>query len=162
MRPTSISDVVNDVVLTLEGQIKDQAKPMTLVADAPRGLPPAWGDRERITEIIMNLADNAFNYSPAGGRITFHAEYDDARRQILVEVTDSGIGIPPADQPRIFDRFFRGEDALVLGSAGTGLGLPIAKQLAEMHGGRLWLARSAVGRGSTFALALPTSGVQTP
>ncbi|MEP7358462.1 MAG: ATP-binding protein, partial [Anaerolineales bacterium] len=161
MRPTSIGEVINDVVLTLEGQIKDQAKPMTLVADAPRSLPPAWGDRERITEIIMNLAENAFAYSQAGGQITLHAEYDEARRQILVEVTDSGIGIDLVDQPRIFDRFYRGEDALVLGSSGTGLGLPIARQLAEMHGGRLWLAHSEAGHGSTFALSLPTTGAQT-
>ena len=161
MRPISVGDVINDVVATIEGHSKDQAKPMTLVADAPRGLPPAWGDRERVTEIIMNLAENAYTYSEAGGRITLHASHDEARRQIVVEVTDSGIGIPPGDQPRIFDRFYRGEDALVLGSAGTGLGLPIARQLAEMHGGRLWLVRSETGRGSTFALALPTTGAQT-
>ena len=114
-----------------------------------------WADRERVVQIITNLADNAFNYSPAEGVITLKARLHSERAEVVVEVSDSGVGIAPDEQPRLFDRFYRGEDALVLAAAGTGLGLPIARQLAEMHGGRLWLAQSEVGRGSTFALALP-------
>jgi PAS domain S-box-containing protein len=157
MRPTSVADVIRDVVATLEGRIDEQLKPMNLQADVPPGLPPAWGDRERITQIIMNLADNAFNYTDAGGRIVLRASYDEAHSEILVEVSDSGIGIAAEDQPRLFDRFYRGEDALVLAQSGTGLGLAIAKQLAEMHGGRLELAKSEPGQGSTFVLALPVA-----
>ena len=85
------------------------------------------------------------------------ARYDQTKSEIIVEVTDTGIGISPADQDRLFDRFYRGEDALVLAQSGTGLGLAIAKQLAEMHGGRLSLARSELGKGSTFALTLPVA-----
>jgi signal transduction histidine kinase len=116
-----------------------------------------WADRERITQVIMNLGDNAFSYTPAGGTVTLRAQVAqrDERNEMVMEVTDSGMGIAPQDRPRLFDRFYRGEQALVSGTAGTGLGLPIAKQLVEMHGGRIWLARSEVGQGSTFAVALP-------
>jgi signal transduction histidine kinase len=157
MRPTSLVDVIHEVVATLEGRIDDQLKPMTLEADVPPGLPPAWGDRERITQILMNLADNAFNYTDAGGHIVLRASHDASHNQIRIEVTDTGIGIAAEDQARLFDRFYRGEDALVLAQSGTGLGLAIAKQLAEMHGGQLSLARSEPGQGSTFVLTLPVA-----
>jgi len=157
MRATPVADVIRDVLATLEGRIDEQLKPMTLQADLPPDLPPAWGDRERITQIIMNLADNAFNYTDAGGRITLRATYEPAHGEIIVEVSDTGVGIRPEEQPRLFDRFYRGEDALVLAQSGTGLGLAIAKQLAEMHGGRLTLAHSEPGQGSTFVLALPAA-----
>jgi PAS domain S-box-containing protein len=155
MRPTPVGEVIRDVMATLEGRMDKQLKPMNLQADVPPNLPPAWGDRERITQIIMNLADNAFNYTESGGRITLRASFDPTHNEIIVEVSDTGIGIAPEEQPRLFDRFYRGEDALVLAQSGTGLGLAIAKQLAEMHGGRLGLAYSEPGKGSTFALALP-------
>jgi signal transduction histidine kinase len=73
----------------------------------------------------------------------------------VVEVSDTGLGIAPGDQGRLFDRFFRGENALVMATSGTGLGLPIARQLIEMQGGRLWLQATEVGQGSTFAFTLP-------
>ncbi|MCC6191597.1 MAG: GAF domain-containing protein [Anaerolineales bacterium] len=155
LRPIPIADVIDDVLITLRGRIEDDQKPMTLTARAGPGLPPVWADRARITQIIMNLGDNAFNYSHPGGEIVLCARHDPEAREVIVEVTDSGIGVAPEDQPRLFGRFYRGEDALVLANPGTGLGLAIARQLAEMHGGRLWLARSEVGQGSTFALALP-------
>jgi PAS domain S-box-containing protein len=155
MRPVSITEVLNDVVANLRGRIDEEAKPMQIVTRAPADLPAVWGDRERLTQIIMNLADNAFNYSHADSTIVLSAETNHSGEHMIVEVIDSGVGIPLDDQPRLFDRFYRGDDALVLATAGTGLGLAIARQLAEMHGGRLWLARSEMGRGTTFALALP-------
>jgi len=157
LRATSIGDVIQDVLATLQGRIEDDQKPMELIAAAAPGLPSVWADRERITQVIMNLADNAFNYSHAGGRITLKATHHPDEKEVVIEITDTGIGVAPEDQPRLFDRFYRGEDALVLASAGTGLGLAIARQLIEMHGGRLWLAHSAAGHGSTFALALPVA-----
>jgi PAS domain S-box-containing protein len=163
MRPTDVGDVMRDVVATLEGRIRDEGKPMSVQADLPSGLPAVWADRERLTQVLMNLADNAFNYTPGGGTIRLEAEHVSERREVVVRVTDSGIGIAPDEQPRVFDRFYRGEDALVLASSGTGLGLAIARQLSEMHGGRLWLDRSDVGRGSTFACAIPVApSDQTP
>lgn len=155
LRPIQIGEVITIALDTLRGRIDEENKPMELVADAPPDLPPVHADRERLTQIIMNLADNAFNYSKAGGVITLRARVDPAQKEMVIEVSDSGIGVAPEDQDRLFDRFYRGEDELVLATAGTGLGLPIARQLAEMHGGRLWLAHSAPGQGSTFALSLP-------
>jgi PAS domain S-box-containing protein len=155
LRPIQTGEVITMVLDTLRGRIDEENKPMTLEADVPADLPPVEADRERLTQILMNLADNAFNYSQAGGAITLRARVDPAHSEMLIEVSDSGIGIAPEDQGRLFDRFYRGEDELVLATAGTGLGLPIAQQLAEMHGGRLWLAHSELGQGSTFALTLP-------
>jgi signal transduction histidine kinase len=138
--------------------MEDTQKPMDLSAEAEPGLPAVWADRERVTQVLMNLADNAFNYSHAGGRIALRAAHNPAANEVIIEVADTGVGVALEDQPRLFDRFYRGEDALVLATAGTGLGLAIARQLIEMHGGRLWLAHSEPGKGSTFALALPVAG----
>jgi signal transduction histidine kinase len=155
LRPTAIPEVLAEVVDNLNGRADEEGKPMKVVVVVEPDLPPVWGDRERITQIIMNLTDNAFNYSHAGSTITVNAQTNQSGEHVIVEVIDNGVGIATEDQPRLFDRFYRGDDALVLATAGTGLGLAIARQLAEMHGGRLWLARSESGRGSTFALALP-------
>jgi signal transduction histidine kinase len=157
MRTVPIADVVHDVVATLRGRIQDEEKPMSIDASVPADLPHVWADRERLTQVLTNLADNAFNYSHSGGHILLAVEHDALHGEVVVRVTDSGIGIAPDDQARLFDRFYRGEDALVLASSGTGLGLAIARQLAEMHGGRLWLDSSVVGQGSTFALAIPVA-----
>ncbi len=79
------------------------------------------------------------------------------------EVADTGVGIPAADAPRIFERFFRGEPALNLGVPGTGLGLSIVAQLVEMHGGRIWVNSSGEpGQGSTFTFSLPVAPVPIP
>jgi len=155
MRAIHLREVAQAVIDNLRGRMDEDHKPMRLVTDLPADLPPVWADRERVTQIITNLADNAFNYSHANGLITLKASVAPERAEVVLEVTDTGVGIAPEDQPRLFDRFYRGEDALVLATPGTGLGLPIARQLAEMHGGRLWLVRSEMGTGSTFALALP-------
>jgi PAS domain S-box-containing protein len=155
MRPLSMSEILQSVGDNLRGRIDQENKPMTLQVIVPHDLPEVWGDRARVTQVIMNLADNAFSYTPPGGTVTLQAHVDKEQDELIVEVTDTGVGIAPADQARLFDRFYRGEHALVMANAGTGLGLPIAKQLIDRHGGRVWLARSAPGKGSTFALALP-------
>jgi PAS domain S-box-containing protein len=154
-RALHLREVVQAVIDNLRGRIDEEHKPIRIVADLPADLPQVWADRERVTQIITNLADNAFNYSNSDSVMTLTASVVPERAEVVLEVTDTGVGIAPEDQPRLFDRFYRGEDALVLATPGTGLGLPIARQLAEMHGGRLWLARSELGKGSTFALALP-------
>jgi two-component system sensor histidine kinase BaeS len=75
--------------------------------------------------------------------------------ELKIEVIDQGIGMLPEEQRRLFDRFYRGENPLVLKTPGNGLGLAIARQLAELHGGKVWLVASQVGEGSTFAITLP-------
>jgi len=153
--PISLGDVVGDVLEDLRGLMAQTGKTMTLRAELPEGLPLALGDRLRVTQVLTNLAENAFNYSNEDGVITIRARADEAEGVIVVEVSDTGLGIAPGDQGRLFDRFFRGENALVMATSGTGLGLPIARQLIEMQGGKLWLQATEVGQGSTFAFTLP-------
>jgi two-component system phosphate regulon sensor histidine kinase PhoR len=115
-------------------------------------LPEIAADRRRLSEVLQNLLDNAIQYTPSGGQIQVTASAHNG----IVEftVTDTGIGIPKADQPRIFERFYRVDVARSREVGGTGLGLSIAKHLVETHGGRIWV-ESEVGRGSKFHFTVP-------
>jgi len=107
-----------------------------------------------VRQIVENLVENAIRYTSDGGRVTISAHVEG--NEVQIDVTDTGIGIPPEEQPRVFERFYRGENPLVMASAGTGLGLSIVKTLVEMHNGRIWLQSSGVpGEGSTFSFTLP-------
>ncbi len=118
-------------------------------------LPPApltvSGDYRRLTQILLNLLSNAIAHTPAGGTITVTLRQVEEERATIA-VADTGTGIPAADLPHIFERFYQVEAAR--NGAGTGLGLSIARSLAVAHGGQLW-ATSTVGEGSTFTLGLP-------
>ncbi len=152
LTPVSIADILNDAANHVQGRITAQDRPMTVISNIPPDLPPVLADRERLTQIMTNLADNAFTYTNPGGTITLSAYCDGDAVQISVK--DTGIGLSEEEQERIFERFFRGEDPLVLGSAGTGLGLNIVQRLVEMHGGRIWAESAGQGQGSTFHLRL--------
>jgi signal transduction histidine kinase len=110
------------------------------------------GDLSSLQEIMQNLLDNAVRYSPEGGLITISASAP--KDKLMVSVKDTGIGIPKAEQERIFERFYRVDAARSRESGGTGLGLSIAKHLVEAHGGRIEVD-SEIGRGSTFIIILP-------
>jgi two-component system phosphate regulon sensor histidine kinase PhoR len=112
-----------------------------------------WGDLDRLTESLINLLDNAVKYTPEGGTITIEAVA--AGDGVRIVVTDTGIGIPPKELPRIFERFYRVDRARSREQGGTGLGLAIVKHIAEAHGGHI-AVDSTVGHGSTFSLFLPT------
>jgi signal transduction histidine kinase len=120
----------------------------------PDSLPRINGDLERVRQILANIVDNAYHYTPENGRIDVHMQ--NVNGEVQVDVKDSGIGIPPEEQERVFERFYRGEDPLVLATPGTGLGLAIVRQLVTMHKGRIWLKSAGVpGDGSTFSFTLP-------
>lgn len=153
--PLSVRDILNTVVETVQAQMVESKKTMNLHVDVPADLPSAWGDHMRLTQVLSNLAENAYNYTPADGTITLRARL--VGPEIIIEISDTGIGIPDEHRARLFDRFFRGNHPLVMATAGAGLGLSIARQLTEMQGGRLWLKESVVDRGSTFAVALPVA-----
>jgi len=101
---------------------------------------------------LQNLLDNAIQYTPAGGEIVVSASA--GGQEVTFTVSDTGIGIPQVDQPRIFERFYRVDVARSREVGGTGLGLSIAKHLVEAHGGRIWV-ESEVGRGSQFHFTVP-------
>src|SRR5258707_800478 len=109
----------------------------------------------RLTEDLQNLLDNATQYTLSRGRIVVSAEVRGT--EVVFTVADPGIGIPTADQPRIFERFYRVDAARSREAGGTGLGLSIAKHIVEVHGGRIWV-ESEVGRGSRFHFSVPIYG----
>jgi two-component system phosphate regulon sensor histidine kinase PhoR len=125
---------------------------LRLEAAAPAGLPPVRGDRNRLREVLQNLLDNAVQYTLDGGVIRVEAARDgDA---VVFTVADTGIGIPAAEQGRIFERFYRVDAARSREVGGTGLGLAIARHIVEAHGGRIWV-ESQVGAGSRFSFSVP-------
>ncbi len=127
-------------------------KQLELIVQVPGELPDIAADRRRLAEVLQNLLDNAMQYTLAGGQITLSAAL--VGREVVFTVSDTGIGIPKVDQPRIFERFYRVDAARSREVGGTGLGLAIAKHLVEVHGGRLWV-ESEIGQGSQFHFSVP-------
>jgi two-component system phosphate regulon sensor histidine kinase PhoR len=115
-------------------------------------VPDIAADRRRLSEVLQNLLDNAIQYTPSGGRIMVGASAQNG--EVTFTVSDTGIGIPRVDQPRIFERFYRVDVARSREVGGTGLGLSIAKHLVDAHGGRIWV-ESEVGQGSQFHFTVP-------
>jgi PAS domain S-box-containing protein len=124
----------------------------TFELDFQSDLPLVWGDPERLREVLSNLVSNAVKYSPDGGTVWIGGRVDGSGATVYV--ADQGIGIPPEEQSRIFDRFHRVETGLHRRTEGTGLGLYLVKAIVEAHGGRVWV-ESAPGRGSIFMFTLP-------
>ncbi len=154
-QPLDLRVIAEDVIADLVRRSQEENKPMAISLDAPADLPAVRGDPERVRQILDNLVSNAYHYTPANGKINIALHRLD-EDQVQIDVQDNGIGIPPADQERIFERFFRGENPLVLATPGTGLGLSIVQQLVQMHGGRIWVASTGIpGEGSTFSFTLP-------
>jgi len=127
-------------------------KDIDISVDLPEKLPEVAGDRRRLAEVLQNLLDNATQYTLPGGKITLSAE--SGEDEVIFTVSDTGIGIPKTDQPRIFERFYRVDAARSREAGGTGLGLSIAKHLVEVHGGRIWVD-SEVGQGTQFHFSVP-------
>ena len=126
---------------------------VTLQSRLSSDLPSVLADRDRLVQIVINLVDNAVKYTSEGGRVTVQAQKP-ADGQIEVDVIDTGIGIPPADLPRITERFYRVDKARSRELGGTGLGLAIVKHLVFAHGGQLRI-ESEPGRGTTVRVTLP-------
>jgi signal transduction histidine kinase len=121
--------------------------------DWPDDDPLVSADARRIYQVLQNLITNAVKYSPDGGCITLSAHIE--RRELLICVADEGLGLPPTEIDRIFDRFHRVQCEVSRGIGGTGLGLAICKGLVEAHGGRIWAESDGLGRGSAFRFTLP-------
>ena len=148
--------VVDNVVASLRGLAEECQ--VVINTQVPSGLPSINADQDRVVQVLTNLVSNACSYTPAGGSIVISVRRVDSMLQ--TDITDTGIGIPRNQMDRIFERFERGEHDLVRQRSGTGLGLPIAKSIVEMHGGRIWV-ESKVDQGSTFSFTLPIHQPQT-
>ena len=146
----SASQLVQSCVETTQRVANE--KHLRFSINLPQSLPDVAADRRRIAEVLQNLLDNAIQYTPAGGEIVVSASA--GGQEVTFTVSDTGIGIPQVDQPRIFERFYRVDVARSREVGGTGLGLSIAKHLVEAHGGRIWV-ESEVGRGSQFHFTVP-------
>jgi signal transduction histidine kinase len=154
VKEVDLTRVLQTVVNNLEGRSEHDQKQMAVSLTLEPELPPVMGDPNKLTQIFTNIADNAFNYTYAGGSIGIAAQRQE-KDTILVSISDTGIGIPDEFKDRIWDRFGRYEEhALVMDVAGTGLGLPIVKTLVEMHHGQVWF-ESELGKGTTFFVSLP-------
>ena len=150
IRRLSVSVFVESCIETAQRPAAN--KDLRISVKLPERLPDIAADRRRLAEVLQNLLDNAMQYTPAGGQIMVSASANGA--EMTFTVSDTGIGIPQADQPRIFERFYRVDVARSREVGGTGLGLSIAKHLVEAHGGRIWV-HSEVGQGSQFYFTVP-------
>jgi len=152
--PVDLHGVAENIVTEVLNRSQRENKPIALSLESTKEQPRVLGDTARVRQILDNLVDNAYCYTPRNGTISIHVHQEGEFMQ--VDVKDSGVGILPADQSRIFERFYRGEHPLVLATPGTGLGLSIVRELVEMHNGKIWMTSSGVpGEGCTFSITLP-------
>jgi signal transduction histidine kinase len=150
MTEYAIESVVETVRAATESLA--QNKKLTLTTSVDKSLPIGLGDEQRLTQVLLNLVGNAIKFTDAG-EVSIVAGARNGH--FAVSVTDTGPGIPLDQQGRIFDQFHQVDSSLTKAKGGTGLGLAIAKQIVEMHGGRIWVV-STPGKGSTFQMELPT------
>lgn len=153
--------------LALEPLVRELVNDLTVVAEDHRihlalrtePTPPVLGDAERLKQLLINLLDNALRYTEPGGRVTVRLQAGSDRVSIAVE--DTGQGIEPEHLPHLFERFYRTDRARARDSGGTGLGLPIVKEIAEAHGGTVQV-ESRIGKGSVFTVLLPIPATSPP
>ena len=168
-QPVNVSEVIAEAVQAIRSQAGDRQ--LDLVVNLPPDLNLVLGDRGRLRQIMDNLLDNAWRYTPANGRITVWAAEAKLHDKVpahpageaglpphcvVVNVRDTGVGVAPEDQDKIFTKFYRADNPLSVEAGGTGMGLAIVKGLVEAHGGRVWV-ESEPGAGSTFSFVVPAA-----
>ena len=160
-KATDVAVLVDEVVRSIKRQVEDKKQILQVVLS--ENLPHMWSDRIRVSQVLTNLVSNAYKYTPEGGLVQVGAEEtanqwnpEGAARVIHLWVKDSGIGMSPEDQQKIFQKFFRSDDPKAREAPGTGLGLNITKSLVEMQGGRIWF-ESEFRKGTTFHFTIPVA-----
>ena len=144
--PIEIAEVIETSVQTTTPLWKPQD--LKMVVDVDENIPTMYGDRDRVMQVLVNLISNAVKFTDSGSITCTARAHDD---EIMVSVSDTGSGISPEDQKKIFERFKQAGDTLTGKPKGTGLGLPICKQIVDHHQGRIWVD-SKLGEGSSFPL----------
>jgi signal transduction histidine kinase len=159
--PVDIINTIENTIMSLSAQFSERG--LAVQMDMPSELPPVHADRDSLYQIVLHLLSNACQCSEPDAQVLIRArleEYDDQvdgmPDYLLVSVTDTGGGIAPEDQRRVFQRLYRADNPLIAGLGDTGVGLSIAKALVEANGGRIWV-ESEIGVGSTFSFILPLS-----
>jgi signal transduction histidine kinase len=149
--------VIDNAMSYTSAQVRE--KNISMHLDLPKKLAPIQADREALQQILIHLLQNAGAATPFEGtvRLKVQTQHEEEKEFILIQVTDSGGGIPAGDLPRVFTRLYRADNVLIQGVGDTGVGLSIAKTLTEAHHGRIWV-ESEQGAGSTFSVLLPISG----
>ena len=142
--------LLNDIKEEYEAQAAE--KDLKLEFNIPPKLPTLQADRSKLIVAVQNLVANALKYTSDGGRISISVEVHD--EELLLEVADTGIGIAPEDQMRIFEKFYRAADKRISGITGSGLGLALAREIVRLHGGDIEI-ESQLDQGSTFTITLP-------
>ena len=154
--PISVAQIIEQATAATSALF--QAKGLVLLKDVEEELPEIVGDRDRLIQVVINLISNAVKFTDKGS-VTCRVRRTD-NNAIGVNVIDTGIGIAETDQPQVFERFKQIGDTLTDKPQGTGLGLPICKQIVEHHGGKIWV-ESELGKGSNFSFTLPISAGAT-
>lgn len=152
----NMEQVLRHAIAATEGLF--QTKPLAFQVEIPENLPPVQGDQDKLIQVIINLLSNAVKFTDQGS-VTLRAHTEGA--QLIVEVEDTGMGIAREDQQKVFEKFKQVGDTLTDKPQGTGLGLPICKEIVEHHGGNIWV-ESALGKGSTFYFSLPLAPSESP
>ncbi|HEX6625800.1 MAG TPA: ATP-binding protein [Pyrinomonadaceae bacterium] len=151
--PVELAPLVAELRETMLPMAKE--KEIALEEHVAADLPAVSADRAKLRRVLVNLLSNAVKFTPKGGRIEVNAERD-GKRAVRVSVTDTGVGIPPEDLARLFDKFEQARSRATRSEKGTGLGLYITRQLVELHGGEINV-ESEVGKGSTFSFTIPVA-----
>ena len=149
MAEVSLNEVVSNALEGLE--ITAQKKGLQLSVELPKKSPVIYGAGRRLQQVIINLISNAINYTKEG---SIHIKLAENEAEIRVDISDTGIGVPEKDIPRLFDEFYRGSN---VESKGSGLGLSISKRIIAAHGGKIWVEspNPATGKGSDFVFTIP-------
>ena len=150
--PVDVRSVLMVVLARLRPAAKSKNITLSWRRSGSAGLYEIRGDETQLTSMLANLVENAVKYTPPGGRVDVEGE--SSEREVVVRVSDTGIGIPEGSLPRIFERFYRVDKARSKETGGTGLGLSIVRHVAEKHGGTV-AVDSTVGEGTTFTVRLP-------
>ena len=149
--PHSVETLLEAAVARLERQYSD--KGVSLDQSLSDDLPPVMVDESRIGQVLLNLLGNALQYTSPGGRVEISAET--TADMVVIQITDTGQGIPMEHLRYIFNRFYRVDKSRSRAGGGSGVGLTIAKHIVEAHGGRIWAESPGVDQGSTFSFTVP-------
>lgn len=150
-RPLAISELIQHITAHLRPQFEE--KHVTLTLHLPANLPPVLADKDRLSQVLLNLVGNALQYTPSGERVSISAGIEN--QALLIAISDTGIGIPAEHLPHLFNRFYRVDKSRSRAGGGSGIGLTIAKHLVEAHGGHIWASSAGTGKGSTFSFSVP-------